>query len=430
MHNPKLLFRWTWDWMSEDRNTFYIGPDQNKIVSHNMDHGCITNLKDHNINVKFNHKINKEEFLKYLIESNAINNKLTYIMDFGFRTYPWYDIDCTEFNDIIDSFSTVKGFDNLKWRFSNTYDVYSTELEKQRLDWFLEITKGIKQENLILDFVNFDTVDLYAKAFPNASVGYRSIYFSRMIYSNLYESETFEPIEKRDKHFLCLNNFKKHHRDVIVDLCAEHEDKTTYSYIQGGKFLDCHPHKTEYRYFNDSVNGTQDRPNYKIMNSAYCYISTETFFDSKAKFKFDNYEEDIALNENVKYAFITEKTLKSAFFKLPMIICGLEGSLKSWKRLGFESFPEFFDESYDNITNAEERMEKVKSEIQKLLKMDINDLHNLYHSDIVQQKLEHNQQTFFKHFRENLKYHTVKYNKGTNLLMDKVMGVTNEHSKK
>lgn len=419
MHNAKLLQRWTGDWLDEDRNIFYLGPDNNKMCMFNMDHGCITDLKEHGFNVHFNCKTQLDNFLKFLIEQNSDKNKITYVIDFGFRLYPWYDIGCTELEEVIDSFSSVKGFNNLKWRFSNTYDLYSMEEENERAEWFKKSTRKLKQKNIIMDFVNFDIVDLYRKHLPNANINYRSVYFSRMVYSNLLVNEMFEPQEKRDKHVLCLNNIIKIHRDAMVDLCAEHEDKTVYSYVGRDKFLDCYPHELT----TGPGNGTQDRPPHKIMNSAYTYISTETFFNDTETYNFENYDKEVILHKNVKYAYITEKTLKSAFYRLPMIICGLQGSLKTWKRLGFESFPEFFDESYDDIADGDVRLEKVKQEVEKILHTDIDEIHELYHSSEVQEKLEHNQQQFFKKYLQDFDYHTFKYKEGIHPLMDKIMGV-------
>ena len=42
----------------------------------------------------------------------------------------------------------------------------------------------------------------------------------------------------------------------------------------------------------------------------------------------------------------------------------------------------------------------------------------------VQEKLEHNQQQFFKHYLNDFKYHTFKYKQNVHPLMDKIM----EHS--
>ena len=443
----KLLQPWTPDFNAKYRDIFYLGENRHKISMNSMDHSPITDLKQLGFDIKYRNKIQGEHFLKFLIEQNAQKNSITYVMNFALSVYPWYDSG-PELKDIIESFSSVQGFDNLKWRFANTWDLYCMEEEQDRLNWFLESTSKLKQENIIMDLVNFDIVDLYKEHLPKADINYKSVYFSNLVLCNMRGRDVYKPtLDKREKHVLTFNNIVKTHRNAIVDLCAEHDDKTLYSYIGRDILLDSEEWELwDKNYTAGPHMGLLWRPPYKLINSAYTLISTETFFEDDKTYNFDDthrrsafdrsqnweladdfegkYRESVVLNKNVKYAYITEKSLKSAFFKLPMIICGLQGSLKTWHRLGFESFPEFFDEQYDTITNADERLEKVKSEILKIINMDTNDLHELYHSKIVQEKLEHNQQQFFKHYLNDFKYHTFNYKQNVHPLMDKIMEQT------
>ena len=54
--------------------------------------------------------------------------------------------------------------------------------------------------------------------------------------------------------------------------------------------------------------------------------------------------------------FLTEKTFKPILNLQPFIIVGAPGSLKLLKELGYETFDDWIDESYDKIRNDEERM--------------------------------------------------------------------------
>jgi hypothetical protein len=56
--------------------------------------------------------------------------------------------------------------------------------------------------------------------------------------------------------------------------------------------------------------------------------------------------------------------------------------------LGFETFPEFFDERYDNIKNSEIRMKMISNDVKRLCEMPIEEIHSLYQSVIP--KLIHN----------------------------------------
>ena len=116
--------------------------------------------------------------------------------------------------------------------------------------------------------------------------------------------------------------------------------------------------------------------------------------------------------------------MKSAYCELPMLIAGLPNSLKTWRRLGFESFPEFFDESYDSETDDHKRMQMILAEVDKFCNRDIAEIHALYYSDTVQQKLKRNKQNLYKMIRENRHWAwtNFKYQQGLNPLLDDVFG--------
>jgi hypothetical protein len=56
--------------------------------------------------------------------------------------------------------------------------------------------------------------------------------------------------------------------------------------------------------------------------------------------------------------------------------------------MGFETFPEFFDESYDEIENPWERMYIIVKEIKKICSLSLEELHDRYYN--IFDKLEHN----------------------------------------
>lgn len=84
---------------------------------------------------------------------------------------------------------------------------------------------------------------------------------------------------------------------------------------------------------------------------------------------------------------ITEKTYKAISFH-PFIIIGGCGILKYIRSLGFKTFPEMFDESYDDIEDNYERIDFIYKEVKKLCDMDDEELHKIYVSIIP--KIRHN----------------------------------------
>lgn len=84
---------------------------------------------------------------------------------------------------------------------------------------------------------------------------------------------------------------------------------------------------------------------------------------------------------------VTEKTYKAISFH-PFIIIGGCGILKYIRSLGFKTFPEMFDERYDDIEDNYERIDFIYKEVKKLCDMDDEELHKIYVSIIP--KIRHN----------------------------------------
>lgn len=57
--------------------------------------------------------------------------------------------------------------------------------------------------------------------------------------------------------------------------------------------------------------------------------------------------------------FITEKTIKPMNTETPFVISSTSGYLKYLKNLGFKTFGTLIDESYDEIDNAEQRIDRI-----------------------------------------------------------------------
>lgn len=77
-------------------------------------------------------------------------------------------------------------------------------------------------------------------------------------------------------------------------------------------------------------------------------------------------------------SFITEKTLKAIIYLHPFIVWGNPNTLLHLKNLGFETFPEFFNEDYDSELNYDIRLNKVIKNVKQLCSLSISELHELY----------------------------------------------------
>lgn len=97
------------------------------------------------------------------------------------------------------------------------------------------------------------------------------------------------------------------------------------------------------------------------------------------------------------YPYISEKTLRPIACKRMFIILGPPHILKLLHSKGFETFDDFIDESYDNITCATERFHQVVKTIQSFFDIPLDDIKNFYKTN--QKRFDHNFQ-ILTHLRD------------------------------
>ena len=115
---------------------------------------------------------------------------------------------------------------------------------------------------------------------------------------------------------------------------------------------------------------------HEMYTNSYFNIITETSY---------NWDSSSIIDNNI---FLTEKTYRPIFGMQPFIVVSNPGFLKFLKSMGFKTFPEFFDESYDEIENPIERMSTIVNEIKKICSLSLEELHDRYYN--IFDKLEHN----------------------------------------
>ena len=116
--------------------------------------------------------------------------------------------------------------------------------------------------------------------------------------------------------------------------------------------------------------------NHEFYTNSYFSILTETAY---------NWDTSMILQNSI---YPSEKIWKPIFGMHPFILVANFGFLDYLKRIGFETFPEFFDESYDKVEDSIERFHIVINEIKKVCSLSNKELHDKYLS--VFDKLQHN----------------------------------------
>lgn len=184
----------------------------------------------------------------------------------------------------------------------------------------------------------------------NECLWYTALTYDKYIPNKTYDKLAFVPIRLR-----------KPHRDQIFDKLTPYLNSCVYSYVGRGISLpedidQSHPGYD--RYFN---------PNW--YDSTYFSLVVESTVDDKT---------DI---------FITEKSFKPMAFYHPYMIIGQKGILEKLKIMGFETYDNIFDESYDLLEHATQRTTCILNNIE-------NFKYEKY-DKLTLNKLKHNHQRFF-----------------------------------
>lgn len=87
--------------------------------------------------------------------------------------------------------------------------------------------------------------------------------------------------------------------------------------------------------------------------------------------------------------FITEKTFKPIKAYHPFIVFGSPHTLKTLRSMGYHTFPELFDESYDNEFDPKIRLKMILHEVKRVNDIPINDRVNFIEKKL-KEKLIHN----------------------------------------
>jgi len=358
-------------------------------------------------------------------------------IELGLSPYPHMD-ESPLLQKVVE---TILAYDNIHLLFSSGWDMYSSRVystegilndsgiaSELRYDRTKQLQLQLKElPNSRLHFWLGNTTETseHQRVFPEADVQYYSVYPIRMCRQHIEKKiPLFVSPNKntpREKLFVCLNNYNKSHRTEMVRFIK--------SYEHNGNYL---RHKTYFSYLRPSdpelisladgqhdmnqIGDWQDIIDVNIVNNCYSYIATETHWKDTFAFGFGIerpikhntpiYNTSISDKELNGFAvpmsgWISEKSLKSAYYELPLLVVGYSGCLQAFRDLGFKTFPEFYDERYDTVGNDGERIRQIQQNIIRLLKMPLKEVHDLYHSDNVQAKLKYNKELFINMIRHD-----------------------------
>ena len=182
------------------------------------------------------------------------------------------------------------------------------------------------------------------------------------------------------KKFICLMGHKNIQRDVF------------WNFFENNKFIKDSGHIS---YLGENVCLPNSSTHSDEELCKYFWSSPQD--DKLQSYHTDSYFSIVPEGE-AGYAF-SEKIHKPLLHGHPFILLSYNtdvkevgiGMLEKLREWGFETFPELFDESYDEIEDLEKRNNNIKQQILKLCNMETKELHKLCES--VEEKCIHNQKT-------------------------------------
>lgn len=195
------------------------------------------------------------------------------------------------------------------------------------------------------------------------------------------EVPDFDPEYIPPKTFLCFNNVARWHRTKLVTelvhnnllkdgLVSLRNNKAIHSAQLGLEktrpdatkwLIDNLPlHIDEGLVRNRHIAFPDDNDTLLHTNTSFSLV-TETIYQS------DNDEPRDGTSDFVRGGiFFTEKTYKPIWFKQAFIVVAVPGFLKYLKSIGWQTFAPYIDESYDNETDDDKRMQLIVKEVKRL----------------------------------------------------------------
>lgn len=108
----------------------------------------------------------------------------------------------------------------------------------------------------------------------------------------------------------------------------------------------------------------------------------------------DYFMEIVVETDCVSNTWITEKTIKNLYIGKPFIMMGGAHSLARMQQIGFKTFNPWINESYDQIENNYLRFDAIKTEIDRIATLSIDELNTIYQEMLP--TLEYNRQQYLR----------------------------------
>ena len=174
------------------------------------------------------------------------------------------------------------------------------------------------------------------------------------------------------KKFICYNGRNRKWRRQLYDSIKKKRVYTSQKTWSEGLLLQ----EFNYKFLHDDDYNALGNPNFQVglcgEKNGHEYwnefddvsydhefwLVTETCFHSPAY--------------DYGHVFLTEKTFKPILLKMGFLIAGMTGSLKKLRNLGFKTFSDYWDESYDDMEDWSKRKDALVETMKDIILDDVH----------------------------------------------------------
>ena len=233
---------------------------------------------------------------------------------------------------------------------------------------------------------------------------------------------TFE-VAVKPKKFLCFNKIEREQRIRLLERMLEkryiesgyysfetHDVNNISAFVENLDTIRFPNIKANKHILPLRLNITEERTNpvtvvpedlHYFKNSYFSIVNETVYYGSASSTTNPLHHQPLGEHLSV---FVTEKTYKCLALKHPFVVFGRPNFLKGLKTLGFKTFSPYFNESYDDIIDDNERFDAVFNEVERLINLSDDEWLNILRN--IEPILEHNYSVFYK---------TEKYNTTSNI---------------
>lgn len=209
----------------------------------------------------------------------------------------------------------------------------------------------------------------------------------------------------KEKDFLCYNRLLKPHRLALINEIFRHS-LSSAGYISCVESYHDLPKKDYVKYqtqiFLDSDGKKfleEFTNNFKPIKLAYGGVSLDHNTFCSHEIHIDHFKKSwVSIAVETEYdndtLAISEKTYKCIVNGHPFIVWGNIGTLEYLKSHGYETFPELFDETYDQVSDHKNRLALIIDQIKSFCTLSFKQKKKKIES--IKEKLYHNRRNFLE----------------------------------